>query len=222
MEALRSARAQVEDYARGAPNLEILVDDEEFPTEYELRFTQPSLAPGPDPDAEPVPIAEHEVVIVLGASFPQTPPAVFWESPIFHPNIFPNYDSAPSREQPEYRGLVCLGDLLGDFTPELDFGALCQTIVDLAGFRGVGIVDVDDNGEPSANFYDKAAAVWFSRNAGRLADLIGAAAATLPGGPGRLWRGGGSYRNQVEPLGPEEPRVFRTLPSSRGVDFGGR
>jgi len=193
--ALLRARAQVADYARTHPGFEVLVDEADTPTEYELHFRERSVAPGADGAGEPVPTEHHQVCVVLGSGFPLTPPAVYWESPIFHPNIFPNYDSPSALAEPEFRGLVCLGRLADDYRPDFDFGELCQMLVDMAAFRNVSVFDLGDPAEIRANFYDKAAAVWLTQNPDRLARMLG-----RPSPPQRpaVAR---PFRNTVEPLG---------------------
>lgn len=204
-EVLLQVRAQVEDFARRLPGFDVLVDDPDLPTEYELRFTQRSLGPGPKPGDEPVPIDDHQVVVVLGVGFPQTPPVVYWESPIFHPNIFPNYDSEPAREQPEYRGLVCLGALADHFTPGIDFGDLCQVLVDMAAFRNVSVFGVGDDARIRANFYDKTAAIWIARNPEQLDGILGRVPAARPQEPGRNSQNTMGFQNTIEPVEDDAP-----------------
>ena len=54
-------------------------------------------------------------------------PMVFWQTPIFHPNI--SYKD----------GEVCLGDLGEHFRPGLDFGELCKTLIDIAAYRNYAV-----------------------------------------------------------------------------------
>jgi hypothetical protein len=66
------------------------------------------------------------------------------------------------------RGIVCLGTLAESYVPSLDFGELCATLVDIAGFRNYSVWvpasdQVDDRtGQPllRGDFYDRDAASW--------------------------------------------------------------
>ena len=50
-------------------------------------------------------------------------PDAFWQTPIFHPNIHPTVNK------------VCLGALGEYYVPGLEFGDLCQLLVDLASYQ---------------------------------------------------------------------------------------
>ena len=54
-------------------------------------------------------------------------PQAFWQTPIFHPNIEPK------------TGFVCLGDLGDRYRPGLDFGKLCQLLIDIASYQNYAV-----------------------------------------------------------------------------------
>ncbi|WP_250286732.1 effector-associated domain EAD1-containing protein, partial [Frankia sp. CiP1_Cm_nod2] len=97
-EALHRVRNQIVAYARAHPGFQVRANSGLLPTEYELEFAQPSFGPGAAPGDDPVAVDRHVVLIQLGAEFPETPPLVFWLTPLFHPNVFPNYDCDQARE----------------------------------------------------------------------------------------------------------------------------
>jgi hypothetical protein len=96
-------------------------------------------------------------------------PQVFWLTEIFHPNVYPNYDGDAARARPAFRGLVCLGELAEAYQPGLDLGRLCQTLLDIAGYRNYSVLErtgrvVYRDGRPTEDFagntYDKVAGLW--------------------------------------------------------------
>ncbi|MGW5128270.1 hypothetical protein ACWEQ7_30375 [Streptomyces sp. NPDC004069] len=135
------------------------VDDPDFPTEYDIRFRTPGFRPPDDaaPDALPQPQAEHSALILLGPKFPLEAPAVIWLSPVFHPNII----SEPKGDIPE--GLVCLGPLDASYRPTLDFGQLCQMLVDMAGYRNYDVRYQRDGG---GGWFNDRAARWAASEEG--------------------------------------------------------
>ncbi|MBD0421484.1 ubiquitin-conjugating enzyme E2 [Streptomyces sp. NPDC052309] len=141
MQAIIRVREEMHRYAGQHPDFEIVdTDDPEFPTDYEIRFLGPGLRlpEHETPGAAPRPERQdrHNALILLGPDFPLTAPAVFWLSPIFHPNI-----KGPDPQLPEAEGAVCLGVLAHSWRPALDFGQLCQMLVDMAGYRNYEITD---------------------------------------------------------------------------------
>ncbi|MET9732498.1 effector-associated domain EAD1-containing protein [Streptomyces sp. NPDC006458] len=157
MQAIIRVREEMHRYADRHEGFEIVdTDDPEFPTDYEIRFTAPGLrlpehhTPGsfPHPERQD----RHNALILLGPDFPLRAPVVFWLSPIFHPNI-----KGPDPALPEAEGAVCLGVLADSYRPTLDFGQLCQMLVDMAGYRNYEITD-------SFNPY---AAVWAMSEEGK-------------------------------------------------------
>jgi hypothetical protein len=165
-DALHRMRNQILRYARLHPSTTVSGAPPTLPTQYEISFQQNGFGPPETADGPPVRIHEHTVLVQLGPEFPETAPAVFWLTPIFHPNVYPNYDSEQARRQPDWQGLVCLGELAESYTPSLDFADLCQTLVDVAGYRNYSIFA--PTGEVAAggvegqrvNYYDGTAAAW--------------------------------------------------------------
>jgi hypothetical protein len=141
MQAIIRVREEMHRYADEHADFEIVdTDDPEFPTDYEIRFKGPGLRVPDQPGARVLPRPErqdkHNALILLGPDFPLVAPAVFWLSPIFHPNI-----KGPDPQYPEAEGAVCLGVLAHSWRPALDFGQLCQMLVDMAGYRNYEITD---------------------------------------------------------------------------------
>lgn len=141
MQAIIRVREEMHRYADRHEGFEIVhTDDPEFPTDYEIRFTArglrlPEHAP-PDTFPRPERQDRHNVLILLGPNFPLVAPTVVWLSPVFHPNI-----AGPDPARPDAEGAVCLGVLADSYKPTLDFGQLCQMLVDMAGYRNYEITD---------------------------------------------------------------------------------
>jgi Effector-associated domain 1 len=197
-DALYRARNQILAYA-ASHDVVVKANSTLMPTEYEVEFRERSFALNPAGGHEPVEIeGPHLVLIQLGPEFPMTPPHVFWLSPIFHPNVYPTYDSELARRRPGARGLVCLGVLSESYKSSMDFGELCQTLVDMAGFRNYGLFEPSSElnalGEPvlRGNYYDGAAAEWVQRHQDRVAAIGGQIWG--PSAPGRA----SHYRNVIE------------------------
>jgi hypothetical protein len=166
--ALFRARNQIDAFASSHPGFGVRANSAQLPTEYELSFTQRSLGPAERMGDDPVPIDDHVVLLQLGPDFPRTPPMLWWESPIFHPNVSPNYGDARVR-RPQTAGLVCLGILAESWQPSWSFGDLCQMVIDMAAYRSYGLweqVGWNDDGTPrrKGDFYDADAAEWVQRN----------------------------------------------------------
>jgi ubiquitin-protein ligase len=172
-----------------------------LPTEYQLAFDQLSFGPGPREYDEPVEIDDHLVAVQLGPDFPREHPVLWWLTPIFHPNVFPNYDCEQARENPGARGLVCLGLLGESWQPSWDFGELCRMVVEMAAFRNYALVEdtgeVDRQGRPvlKGNAYDWMAARWIITNPERILDIGGEIKFSSP----RRFRV--EYPNVIEPVG---------------------
>jgi len=166
--ALFRARNQLLEYAELNAGFLVTPNSPALPTEYDIEFTQPSFGPPPGADEQPPGIRVHQLSIVLLPDFPIVAPQVRWLSDVFHPNIWPTYESEPLREKPYARGLVCLGTLAESYQPGLDFGELCATLVDIAGYRNYSVAilakDVVDatTGRPVLrdDYYDGDAARW--------------------------------------------------------------
>ncbi|WP_132118010.1 Mov34/MPN/PAD-1 family protein [Actinocrispum wychmicini] len=134
--AISLAGQQLQDFPRVAV---AAVDDPDFPTRFEIAFTANSFGP-PDRTARPLSPPDHQdhtVRISLPAGYPVTHPTVEWLTPIFHPNVVD--------------GRVCLR------TNGPDLAALCQALIDLAGYRTYDVRPEDFGGE---GFLDLAAAAW--------------------------------------------------------------
>jgi hypothetical protein len=206
-DALQRVLNQIRDFTQArdpAIAFDVRANSALLPTEYELEFTQPSFGPPPTPDSPPVDIDRHQVLIQLPADFPEAPPTVFWLSQIFHPNVFPTYDSDITRGREIQMGLVCLGALQESYLPSLHFGSLCQLLIDIAAFRNYSLFKSDGTIEASgalhmkADFFDPYAAGWVQSAAGqqRIQAIKGA-----PLGDPR--RGHPEYRNVIERIGDQ-------------------
>ncbi len=128
-EALARVKNQIMAYAQAHPGFQVSANNHLVPTDYLLKFNAPGFAPPLTPDTEPQLIDEHEVFLALPGAFPMIAPEVFWQTPIFHPNIEPN------------SGLVCLGDLGDRYRPGLDFSKLCQLLIDIASYQNYAIAE---------------------------------------------------------------------------------
>lgn len=146
-EALAKARAQVIRFAETHKGVSVAANAREKPTEYTFRFQIPSFGSPPATDSEPSVIQNHEVYLYLPADFPMKAPEAFWQTDIFHPNIHPE------------NGKVCLGVLEDHYKPGLNFGMLCQLILDIAAYRNYVVTEG----------YNKAAAVWAESKDGQMA-----------------------------------------------------
>ncbi len=145
--ALVGANREVMAFAEAHPGFEVLSNSHHASTEYQFEFTMPSFAPPSVPGAAPRPFAEHQVYLALMANFPMQAPQAFWQTEIFHPNIH------------RATGKVCLGILDDCYVPGLDFGRLCQLLMDIAGYRNYAINEA----------YDKEALLWARSAAGQKA-----------------------------------------------------
>jgi hypothetical protein len=142
------------------------------------------------------------VLIQLGPEFPVKPPAVYWLSPIFHPNVFPTYDGAQTFDHPDARGLVCLGMFAESWMPSTSFGVVLELLVAMAGYRNYELFDFSElaagrDAPVRANFFDRAAADWVMAHQGDIERLGGTAIArrVTPG----------TYLNLVARMDPDAP-----------------
>jgi hypothetical protein len=126
-EALARVRSQIVAFAQSHSGFHVEANARHTPTEYIIRFRAPSFAPPAALNSPPLEIDSHEVFLVLPPDFPMKAPMVFWQTPIFHPNVSPK------------NGEVCLGDLGEHYRPGLDFGELCQMLIDIAAFRNYAV-----------------------------------------------------------------------------------
>ncbi|MBG0562563.1 effector-associated domain EAD1-containing protein [Actinoplanes aureus] len=165
-DALQRVHKQIRDYVGEHPGMRLTANAETLPTVYDLEFEEDSFGP-PGADGEPTLIRHHQIRIELGPDFPERHPDVFFLSPIFHPNVFPMYDTPETHHKQELRGLVCLGELDDTWYPGMDMGEVCQMLVEIAGYRNYDLFHVThDGGEPALrqNFFDERAALWALRN----------------------------------------------------------
>jgi len=176
MEAQLRMRAQIRRYDYSHPAFEIVdYDNEDLPNRITFEFEGPGLAPPEDLDdflagsenlanedfralpwerLNPVPITFHRFTMHLPAMFPVVAPYVVWNTPVFHPNIW-------RLPQPGIRpGVVCLGPLMAGYRPDLDFGFLCQLLVDIGTYQNYDVVD-------ASTFPDPPAALWARTEAGQ-------------------------------------------------------
>jgi len=203
-EALVRAGNQIRAFVDTHPEITMWANAPDLATVYELEFKQSSFGPPPGEGLEPIDIEDHVVQLDFGPDFPQTAPMVFWLTEIFHPNIYPNYDSPLARKSPPRMGLVCLGDLTDAFQPALDLGQLCQTLLDVAAFRNYGLIletgklALDSEGQYrdvlKGNVFDPDAAIWVVTHQERIAAMGGRAQ--------RNPTPRGTYRNEVEDYVP--------------------
>ncbi len=126
-EALVRAKNQVLRYARSHPSFRVQANSTQAPTEYVIHFDAPGIRPHEDAPGK----VRHSVLLQLPEQFPSLAPAVWWQPPvIFHPNVHRG------------TGKVCMGgDLEDRYRPGLDFGRLCQMLVDIASFRNYVVTE---------------------------------------------------------------------------------
>jgi ubiquitin-protein ligase len=176
MEAQLRTRAQIRRYALNHPAFSIAdYDNEDLPNRLTFELEGPGLAPPEDIDdflagaenmsledyralpweqLNPIRIDFHRLTMHLSAMFPVVAPYVVWDTPVFHPNIW-------RKPQPGVRpGLVCLGPLMDGWRPDLNFGNLCQLLVEIGTYRNYDVVD-------ASTFPDPAAALWARTDAGQ-------------------------------------------------------
>lgn len=158
-EALAKARNEVIDYVESHPGFDFSANSLVAPTEYEFSFETASFGPPPVPGSDPQPIDRHLVFVELPPDFPEQAPVAWWQTEIFHPNI--------DRES----GYVCLGALKEHYVPGMDFGELCQLLVDLAAYRNYAVVEEDpaNPGRLRGAALDVEAARWATSPRGQTA-----------------------------------------------------
>jgi len=146
-EALARARSQIMAYAQAHPGFQVSANSHQVPTDYVLKFNAPGFSPPLELGGEPRSIDEHEVYLALPGAFPMTAPEAFWQTLIFHPNVDPQ------------SGKVCLGDLGDRYRPGLDFGKLCQLLIDIASYQNYAVEEG----------YNQAAQKWAISEQGQIA-----------------------------------------------------
>jgi hypothetical protein len=124
-------------------------------------------------------------------------PVVQFKTPMFHPNVLRD----PPAAQAAQVGFVCLGVLQEQYTPALDFGLLCDLIVDLASYRTYELRAVHEDGE-GLGYLDGDAVAWAKSGAGQL----------------RIAQRGGSVRVIGEPGTPRRrmPLLIQPMDESDG------
>lgn len=150
-QAQRRLITQLHQYSQVNPDFAVIyLDDEQLPSRIIAELTANGFAPPdnledflagserlshaeynalPFHQLKPLPIRHHRLTIDLPPLFPTTPPFIVWNTPVFHPNIWPD-------NLPGYRpGTVFLPQLAQEYTPELNIADLCQTLADLAEYR---------------------------------------------------------------------------------------
>lgn len=176
MEAQLRMRAQIRRFAYGHLDFEIVdYDNEDLPNRLTFTLAGPGLKPPPELDdflagteplsnedyrtlsweqLRPVPIDSHRFTVHLPAMFPVVAPFAVWETPVFHPNIWrrPAVGARP--------GMVCLGPLMDGYRPDLDFGYLCQLLIDIGTYQNYDVVEADTYPDPEA-------ALWARTEAGQ-------------------------------------------------------
>ena len=199
-DALARAGREIHEFAKAHGGITVEANATELATCYELEFRQLSFGPPPPPQG-PVEIDEHVVQIEFGTDFPQTAPTVFWMTEIFHPNIWPNYESQQALNRPEFQGLVCLGELSDAYEPAMNLGRLCQTLIDIAAYKnysllvptgGVSMADGAPQQVLQGNAFDVTAALWARDNQDRIEAMGGRSQESRP--PVSY-----TYRHAVEP-----------------------
>jgi ubiquitin-protein ligase len=123
-EALARVRSQVVNFKNSHSNFKVQANTPNKPTEYLFQFIAKSFAPPSVPGTQPQKnTMEHKVFLVLPPEFPMKAPQAYWQTPIFHPNVSPK------------TGKVCLGELEDNYKPGLNFGDLCQLLIDIAKYK---------------------------------------------------------------------------------------
>ena len=119
-EALVRAKNQVVRYAQAHSGFRPQANSTHAPTEYVIHFKAPVIHPHQQASGR----VRHSVLLQLPEQFPSIAPAVWWQPPvIFHPNVA------------QGTGKVCMGELDDRYRPGLDFGLVCQMLVDIASFQ---------------------------------------------------------------------------------------
>jgi hypothetical protein len=199
-DALDRAYRDIIGFVQANPAVVVRANRLSRPTEYEIEFGQPSFGPPEAPGGEPYVIDRHAVLLQLGPEFPVQPPSAFWLSPIFHPNVFPTYDSEQSRQYPHMRGFVCLGMFAESWTPDTDFGNLLRLLIAMAGYRNYELFEFtgewgSEGPQMRVNYFDRAAAAWTQAHQSEIVDIGGTPIGQGPTSPGR-------YSNDIVRLGP--------------------
>jgi hypothetical protein len=149
-DAVYRAKRQINRFVAGNRDIGFTVvraEPPDVPLRYLVEFDVPGFAPPADYDGdplEPLQIGRHQVHIALSRFFPVEAPLVYWESPVFHPNI---WQTAQGGGIP---GRACLGQLMDGWRPNMSFSLLCRLIVDIACYRNYDVVEADAFPDPRA------------------------------------------------------------------------
>ncbi|MDG6101418.1 hypothetical protein Daura_39860 [Dactylosporangium aurantiacum] len=136
MAAVVRAAAQLRGYAARRPEFVIDDwDDPDVPCRVTVRITRPGLAPPPDPDGVPQPVATHRVAVHFRPMFPLVAPHIVWESPIFHPNI----RAAGQDEFPA--GTLQFHPLLVSYHPGVDSAHIARVLTAVAAYRDYDLTE---------------------------------------------------------------------------------
>ncbi len=146
-EALARIRAQIVTYKQNHPGFQVEANAKHTPTEYLFKFKAAGWGPPEILGGEPYPIDNHEVFIRLPPDFPMKAPEVFWQTPLFHPNVAAE------------TGEVCLGVLGDRYRPGMDFKKVCQLLVDTACYQNYEVREG----------YNTEAQLWATSEAGQIA-----------------------------------------------------
>ena len=146
-EALVRGHNQIMAYAKSSRGFQVSANSHRAPTEYIFKFNVSGFAPPSSPSEQPVKIDQHEVFLILLPEFPMKAPQAYWQTPIFHPNVHPQF------------GAVCLGALGDRYRPGLDLGELCKLLVDIASYQNYALDGV----------YNSKARKWALSKAGQIA-----------------------------------------------------
>ncbi|MEM7350904.1 MAG: effector-associated domain EAD1-containing protein [Acidobacteriota bacterium] len=177
-EALVRAKNQVRRYAKSRSGFQVKANSTHAPTEYVIYFD----APGIHPHEQGLDSVRHSVLLQLSEQFPSVSPAVWWQPPvIFHPNVHMG------------TGKVCIGVLDDRYRPGLDFGRLCQMLVDIASFRNYVVTEG----------YNLQACQWAASEAGQATIVAGGG---RPEDPVKLAQARGHWDDEEE-LPRREPGV---------------
>jgi hypothetical protein len=211
-ESQRLLLAEIQDYSRANPDFEVVyLDDPVLPSRLVIEFMAPGFAPPenlevflattkhmpsseynalPFGTLEPVPIRHHRVTMELPPQFPTALPFIIWNTPIFHPNIWP-------QGRPGFRtGTLFVPQLTNPYSTELSFRELFQTLVNVASYK---VYDAE-------MFPDLPAALWTRSRFGHARIGLTQSQASPSDFPGNE-----QLQAMLPGVGADPPRQFHTL-----------
>jgi hypothetical protein len=201
--AIARAANQISGFAR-QERIRLTTNRQHLPTRYDLHFTQPSFGPPPSPGEPPTRVDRHAVRLFLLDGFPNHPPDIFWQTPFFHPNVFPTYDCKRSRDFPQARGKVCLGELASGWYPAMDISEVCRVILDISTWRNYdvfGLTSADLAAGPHVNYFDPEAAHWALLHQQEIEDMGGSPLLPVLAQPTTVFR---TSIDVIRPAAPAE------------------